>query len=162
MIKMKKNRGDRTNTSVYKHSLLLTNNITCITSTFGSISLCPKSTMLLAKTKLRNCFVVFPPPPMARLQPMPASHELLAPFDVAIRALRPNWMHPDVDLREEVKRLGWKVLEENGSESQASIWQKLNGIMQARGGVVDPSTSEISKGIFDELPPWKVCGHYVP
>jgi hypothetical protein len=60
------------------------------------------------------CCAVFPPPPMARLQPMPASHELLAPFDVAIRALRPNWAKPDPEMRKEVLRLGWKVLEETG------------------------------------------------
>lgn len=93
---------------------------------------------------------------MARLQPMPASHELLAPFDVAIRALRPNWAKPDPEMRKEVLRLGWKVLEEKGSSSQEGIWQKLETKMAERGGVVDPEQSELSRGIFDELPPWKV------
>lgn len=93
---------------------------------------------------------------MARLQPMPASHELLAPFDVAIRALRPNWAKPDPEMRKEVLRLGWKVLEEKGSLSQEGIWQKLQTKMAERGGVVDPKQSELSRGIFDELPPWKV------
>lgn len=99
---------------------------------------------------------VFPPPPMARLQPMPASHELLAPFDVAITALRPNWAKPDPDMREELRRLGWKVLENTGSSSQEGLWQKLEASMAERGGVVDPQQSEISRGIFDELPPWKI------
>ena len=93
---------------------------------------------------------------MARLQPTPASHELLAPFDVAIRALRPNWAKPDPDMREEVRRLGWRVLDNTGSSSQAGIWQKLEATMAERGGVVDPLQSEISRGIFDELPPWKI------
>lgn len=87
---------------------------------------------------------------------MPASNQLLAPFDVAIRALRPNWACPDPELREEVNRLGWKVLEETGSESQAGIWRKLEEVMHQRGGVVNPHDSELSRGIFDELPPWKV------
>lgn len=93
---------------------------------------------------------------MARLQPMPASHELLAPFDVAIRALRPNWAKPDPEMRKELLRLGWKVLEEKGSSSQEGIWRKLQATMAERGGVVDPKQSELSRGIFDELPPWKV------
>jgi hypothetical protein len=99
---------------------------------------------------------VFPPPPMARLQPMPASHELLAPFDAAIYALRPNWAHPEPEMRAEVQRLGWRILADNGSVSQAGIWQKLEAVMQSCGGVVDPACSELSRGIFDELPPWKV------
>lgn len=98
---------------------------------------------------------------MARLQPMPASHELLAPFDVAIRALRPNWAKPDPEMRKEVLRLGWKVLEEKGSSSQEGIWQKLETKMAERGGVVDPKQSELSRGIFDELPPWKVRPGFV-
>jgi hypothetical protein len=91
---------------------------------------------------------------------MPASHELLAPFDVAIRALRPNWAKPDPEVRKELLRLGWKVLEEKGSSSQEGIWKKLERTMAERGGVVDPKQSELSRGIFDELPPWKVfpCG----
>lgn len=97
---------------------------------------------------------------MARLQPMPASHELLAPFDVAIRALRPNWAKPDPEMRKEVSRLGWKVLEEKGSSTQEGIWQKLETKMAERGGVVDPKQSELSRGIFDELPPWKVPLYY--
>jgi hypothetical protein len=93
---------------------------------------------------------------MARLQPMPASHELLASFDAAIYALRPNWAQPDPDMRAEVQRLGWRILADNGSSSQAGIWQKLEAVMQGHGGVVDPACSELSRGIFDELPPWKV------
>lgn len=93
---------------------------------------------------------------MARLQPMPASHELLAPFDAAIHALRPNWAHPDPEVRQDVARLGWKILAETGSASQAGIWRKLEAVMHERGGVVDPGDSELSRGIFDELPPWKV------
>lgn len=105
---------------------------------------------------IAGLLAVFPPPPMARLQPMPASNELLAPFDVAITALRPNWAKPDPEMREELRRLGWKVLENTGSSSQEGLWQKLEASMTERGGVVDPQQSEISRGIFDELPPWKI------
>ena len=87
---------------------------------------------------------------------MPASHELLAPFDPAIHALRPGWAHPDPEVRQDVARLGWAILAETGSASQAGIWRKLEAAMHARGGVVDPADSELSRGIFDELPPWKV------
>jgi hypothetical protein len=100
---------------------------------------------------------VFPPPPMARLQPMPASHELLSPFDDVIRALRPNWANAQAELRNDIQRLGWKILEENAGGMHEGIWQKLEGTMRGHSDIVDPMDSELPKGIFDELPPWKVC-----
>lgn len=82
---------------------------------------------------------------------------MLAPFDPAIRALRPTWEHPEDELRQDVKRVGWAVLDESKNAAKEGVWRKVEGALDVHGGVADAPASPASKDLLDELPPWKVC-----
>ena len=99
---------------------------------------------------------VTPPPPLARLQPMPASHEVLAPFDSAIHALRPEWAHADPALRTSAAEVGWRVLDADAGADKDVQWHKVESAQCAavdQDGTTSPS---LSQAPVDSLTPWKV------
>jgi hypothetical protein len=102
---------------------------------------------------------VLPPPPLSRLQPIPGSSEVLAPFDDATSALRPEWAHPDASLRDEVLRSGWELLEESAQSEHHPLWRALQSAVGRRteGGPGEGGlTTEHTQAALDDLPPWKV------